>query len=311
MLTPKSPPGLPWKTLWRMTRPGFLTATAVGVLIGLGATRASGVAVSPWLAAITLVLALLSHAAANVLNDFADAVSGADDSNDTGIPPFTGGSRLIQTGAATVAQTRQLAWLLLLLSAIGGAALAAWVPGNGLWWIGATGLGLAWAYSMPPLRLMGRGLGELTVALAWWLVVIGTDYVQRSGFSPLPAAAGAGYALLIANLLLVNGLPDAASDARVDKRTLAVILGPHRAAMLYAVLALIAHGWIAIAISIGCMPMATAAALPTLLLSLVAATLIAKFATAPQKLRPAIIITLVTAQAHGLILATALWFSRG
>lgn len=300
-------PDLRWKTLWRMTRPGFLTASAIGVAIGLGTARASGVALSPGLAAITLILALVAHAAANVLNDFADALSGADDGNDTGISPFTGGSRLIQTGATTVAQTWRLASVLLLASAAGGATLAASLHANGLWWIGAAGLALVWAYSMPPLRLMGRGLGELSVAMAWWLAVIGADYVQRGHFSTLPAIAGAGYALLIANLLLVNGLPDAASDARVDKRTLAVILGPRRAALLYAALALIAHGWVAIAIVRGVLPMVAAVALPTLALSLTGAALIARFASTPQKLRPSIVVTLVAAQAHGLVLAIALW----
>lgn len=300
-------PDLRWKTLWRMTRPGFLTATAVGVAIGLGSAHASGMALSPWLAAITLILALVAHAAANVLNDYADALSGADDGNDTGIAPFTGGSRLIQTGATTIAQTWRLASALLLVSAIGGTALAASLLANGLWWIGAAGLALVWTYSMPPLRLMGRGLGELSVAMAWWLLAIGADYVQRGGFSTLPAIAGVGYALLIANLLLVNGLPDAASDARVDKRTLTVILGPRRAAHLYAALALIAHGWVAIAIGLDALPMAAVAALPTLALSLTGAAMIARLAYTPQKLRPAIIITLVAAQAHGLVLAIALW----
>ena len=46
------------------------------------------------------------------------------------------------------------------------------------------GLLLAWAYSAPPLRLMSRGLGELTVALVWFLVVIGADLVQRQQGRP-------------------------------------------------------------------------------------------------------------------------------
>ena len=37
----------------------------------------------------------------------------------------------------------------------------------------AIGLLLAWAYSAPPLALMCRGLGELTVSLSWGLMVLG------------------------------------------------------------------------------------------------------------------------------------------
>ena len=34
---------------------------------------------------------------------------------------------------------------------------------------------------------MSRGLGELAVAAAWWLVVLGADYVQRGHFAATPA----------------------------------------------------------------------------------------------------------------------------
>ncbi|MFZ2752766.1 MAG: hypothetical protein WAZ48_04890, partial [Lysobacteraceae bacterium] len=77
--------------------------------------------------------------------------------------------------------------------------------------------------------------------------------------------------------------------------------------LLYAALALIAHGWVAIAIVRGVLPMVAAVAPPTLALSLTGAAMIARFASTPQKLRPAIVVTLVAAQAHGLLLATALW----
>ncbi|GAO27074.1 UbiA prenyltransferase [Alicycliphilus sp. B1] len=54
---------------------------------------------------------------------------------------------------------------------------------------------------------MARGLGEVAVALAWWLVVLGADYVQRRQFFVIPAATAASFALLAANILLANGFP--------------------------------------------------------------------------------------------------------
>ena len=62
------------------------------------------------------------------------------------------------------------------------------------------------------VALMSRGLGELAVALAWWLMVLGADFVQRQSFALEPLLLGAPYACLMANVLLINGLPDAAAD---------------------------------------------------------------------------------------------------
>ena len=170
-----------WTLLLAMTRPGFLAITAVACLLGMALAAACGRGVDPALAAATLVLALGAHAGANVLNDYHDALNGADDANQGGLYPFTGGSRLIQQRRVSTDQSRQLAWLLLGLVALAGLLLAIHT-GGGLLLIGLAGLLLAWAYSAPPLKLMSRGMGELAVALAWWLIVIGADYVQRRQF---------------------------------------------------------------------------------------------------------------------------------
>ena len=152
-------------------------------------------------------------------------IFGADAANVQGLYPFTGGSRLVQNGVVQVQDMRRLALALLALVVPGGLWLA-WHSGSGLLWIGAVGLVLGWAYSAPPLALMARGLGELAVALAWWLVVLGADYVQRRGFFLIPALTALSFAVLAANILLINGFPDAPADAQVGKRTLVVRLGP-------------------------------------------------------------------------------------
>lgn len=296
--------------LWRMTRPAFLTATVVAVAIGLASAQASGVALSPLRALATLALAVLAHAAANVLNDYADAVNGADDANAGGIAPFTGGSRLIRDGQVDATQTRRFALALLGACLAGGLVLAATRPGPDLWFVGAAGLGLAWAYSMPPLQLMSRRLGEASVAAAWWLVAIGADLVQRGGFAWLPAIAAAGYALLVADLLLVNGLPDAAGDARAGKRTLAVALGPVRTARLYAAIALAAHAATLAGVVADRLPTSALWALATLPIAAFAIREVARHATDPQRLRPAIVATLVMLHLHGLLIAAALFLAR-
>jgi 1,4-dihydroxy-2-naphthoate octaprenyltransferase len=194
---------------------------------------------------------------------------------------------------------RQLAWGLLTLVALGGLWLAV-NSGGGLLLVGAMGLLLGWAYSAPPLALMTRGLGEFTVAGVWWLMVVGADYVQRGQFFVIPASLALSYALLVANILLVNGLPDAVSDAKVGKRTLAVRLGPRLAAWLYLLLALLAHGWLALSAGLLIPPMQALWGLVSLPLSLVAAALVWQRCESPHTLRPAIVLTIAATVVHGL-----------
>ena len=302
MPTPTAPPPLSLGLALRMTRPGFLLITGVGVVLGLASASACGCGFSSARAAAALLLALLAHAAANVLNDAEDARNGADAANTAGLYPFTGGARLIQNGLVTVEDTRRLALALLALVVPGGLLLAVY-SGGGLVLIGLAGLALGWAYSAPPLALMSRGLGELAVAAAWWLVVVGADYSQRGQFLWVPAASALSYAMLVANVLLINGVPDAPADAQVGKRTLAVRLGPRGAAGLYLLIALAAHAWLALGVWRQVQPVVAAWGLVSLPVSLAAAALFIRHALTPQALRAAIVLTIAAATLHGLAMA--------
>ncbi len=299
-----NPTHISWRTGLRMTRPGFLVITLVACLMGLASAATDG-GVDTVRAIATVLLALIAHASANVLNDYHDALNGADAANSGGLFPFTGGARMIQNGDVSVLDTRFLAQALALFVVPAGLVLAA-SSGSGLIAIGAAGMLIGWAYSAPPLALMSRGLGEASVAAAWWLIVIGADYVERGAFSPLPALAAAGYALLVANILLINGFPDAAADASVGKRTLAVKLGPDAAALLYLCLGLLAHGWLLAAVGLHLLPGAVLWGLLSLPLSAAAALQLFRHRNEPGRLRPAIVLTIGAAVVHGSAVAAGL-----
>lgn len=292
-----------------MARPGFLVVTAVGCVVGMAAAAACGCGFS-WPRALgTLVLALLVHAAANMQNDFADAMNGADAANTGGLYPFTGGSRLVQNGVVTAQDMRHFS-LALAMAVVPGGLLLAVHSGGGLLLVGLAGLVLAWAYSSPPLALMSRGLGEVAVALAWALVVVGADYVQRGRFFLIPAVAALGYGLMIGNVLLANAFPDAAADARVGKRTLAVRLGTRRAAWLYLAVAAAAQAWVVGMVVAVVLPVPTLAALAAAPLSLTAGVLLWLRAGEPQRLRPALVLGIAAALVYGLGLAWGFWMVR-
>ena len=298
-MPPSLLPVIDGATALRMTRPGFLLITVVGCLLGCAVFRLSGGSLDLWRALLTVLLALLAHAAANVFNDYHDACNGADAANAEGLFPFTGGARMIQNGEVTLAQTRQLALALSLALVCGGLWFAVSV-GWPVLLLGCVGVFLAWAYSAPPLALMSRGWGELSVGAAWGLMVIGADVVQRGAFSLLPIVAAVSYGLLIANILLINGFPDAKADAQVGKRTLVVRVGPRGAAWLYVGFALTAHAWLALAVWLGWAPAAMGVGLLSFPLSGFASVALLHQARNSQRLRPAIVATIGAAVVHGV-----------
>jgi 1,4-dihydroxy-2-naphthoate octaprenyltransferase len=291
----------------RMTRPGFLAITVVACILGISTAVACGHPIQWGMAAATLLLAVLMHAAANVLNDYHDALNGADDANQHGLFPFTGGARMIQTGEVSLTDTRDLVLALLLIMVPAGLWLAV-QTGGGLVALGLAGLMLGWAYSAPPLALMMRGLGEFTVGLAWLLVVVGADYVQRGAFFFMPWAVGLSYGLLISNILVINGFPDAQADAQVGKRTWVVRMGAQWAAVMYGFLALLAHAWVALGVWWFIHPEPALWGLLSLPVSLLACVWLFKKVAQPERLTVPIVLTILAAVLHGLAMATGLLF---
>lgn len=153
---------------------------------------------------------------------------------------------------------------------------------------------------------MSRGLGELAVAAAWSLVVIGADAVQRGSVFIIPIFTAISYGLLIANILLINGVPDAQADASVGKATLAVRLGARGSALLYTLLAGLAHGWLAWGVWHFVQPERALWGLVSAPVSAAAAVLMWQRASTPERLRPAIVLTIAAACIHGLGMAAGL-----
>ncbi|MFP5325209.1 MAG: hypothetical protein ACLGH2_11190, partial [Gammaproteobacteria bacterium] len=92
-----------------------LLLTVVACVLGTATAAACGCGLDPGLALTAGVLAVLAHAAGNVINDLHDARNGADAANLQPMTPFAGGSRLIQQGLVSERQTAEVAWGLMLL----------------------------------------------------------------------------------------------------------------------------------------------------------------------------------------------------
>ncbi|MBZ0091210.1 MAG: prenyltransferase [Sulfuricellaceae bacterium] len=292
------------------TRPAFLSVTFVACLIGLAAAFADGLPLRASTALASVVFALVAHAGVNVLNDYYDALNGTDALNIERLFPFTGGSRFIQNGVLSLRETAIFGLVLFALVMAAGLWLMR-VSGLGLFWIGALGLLVGWAYSAPPLKLNSRGLGEFGVLLGFLLIVAGTDYVQRGGFSEYPLAAGLPFALLVTGLLYINQFPDRRADEAAGKHTVVVRWGAQRAVYGYWLLAALAYGWLAAAVGLGLLPLVALIALAPAKFSLSAAQDLRRYAAEPKRLAPAIQATILAAIAHGILLAAALALHQG
>jgi 1,4-dihydroxy-2-naphthoate octaprenyltransferase len=294
----------------RATRPQFLTITVVAVCVGLASAAVDGAALD-WLAAgLCLAGAVCAHAGANMVNDFHDREG--DAANTERLTPYTGGSRLIQDGVLGARAVGLAGYALLALAAaVGGVFVAS---GNtSLLGLGIAGIVLAVAYSAPPARLSARGCGEAVVALAWLLVVVGTDLVLRRAWSVQPLMTGVPLACLVGAILWINEYPDESADRRDGKRTLVVVLGARRAAQLHLLLVAGAYAWLMALLASGRVPPTAALGLLGLPWSVYAAVRLLRVADAggaTLRFLPIVRATILAAHVHGVGLAVGLWLAR-
>jgi 1,4-dihydroxy-2-naphthoate octaprenyltransferase len=295
----------PGKRYFAATRPAFISATLVAGIIGTSVIHHEGVAIDFSIALVTLFFALVTHAGVNVLNDYYDALSGADGCNTDRIYPFTGGSRFIQNGVLTLEQTRNFGYGLLASVVVAGLWLMRHSAPQ-LLYIGLAGLFIGWSYSAPPLKLVSRGWGELCVALGILLITVGADFVLRKSFSFAPVVAGMPYALLATNLLYINQFPDRKADTAAGKLHWVARLEVRQARWVYALLAIAANLWLIVALISNALPHWTWLSLLAVPLSVGAALQLFQYAHQPQQLAGAIKLTILAMLLHGALMSVGL-----
>ena len=287
------------------TRPPFILASVMPILLGLAYSFYESHTLHWFNALLTLLAGMLLHAAVNVLNDYYDALNGTDELNTERLFPFTGGSRFIQNGVFTRHQTLVYGLGLILATICIGLYLVSFA-GVALFWLGLFGVLLGWGYSAPPLSLNSRGLGELSVLAGFWLLPLGAMLVQTGELSLTLLAVSLPVGLLTANLLYINQFPDRKADIQARKLHWVARLQPQTARWGYVVIALLAWLLLLSLVVAGVLPLlALLAALPAVL-SLKAARILLRNANRPENLAPAIQLTIQAVLAHTALLALVL-----
>lgn len=223
--------------VYRLADPKIMLASLVPFLCGMAIAHREGAGV-PLLLLLGALAALFGvEVGKNAVNDLFDFRSGAD----LGVrpeerTPFSGGKRVLVDGLLTERQV--------VASAVGGFAFAllfgsyvAVARDPRLLLLGAAGAAISIAYTAPPLALAYRGFGEVAVFFAYGPgIVLGSDWLFERRISPAAIWASLSLGALIANVLVVNEVPDERADREAGKRTWVVRLGRRRAFRLVAIL---------------------------------------------------------------------------
>ncbi|WP_071796822.1 NAD(P)H-dependent oxidoreductase [Natronohydrobacter thiooxidans] len=179
------------------------------------------------------LVAMVALKAATVLtNDIFDRESDAANQN---WGPFNGGGRSLHEGVLSLRDLWRGVWMALSLCASAALVLLLAVPNPGAV---ALVLGilavLALAYTVPPIKLSHRGMGELDVALTHGPGVLLLGFVAQGGdpLAAAPWALGLTIGLSVLPAILLAGIPDLSADRMAGKITLAVRLGAERTTRL-------------------------------------------------------------------------------
>ena len=206
----------PWLLAFRFKT---LTAAIVPVMVGTSLSMATGYFYSWHITIFALISAFSIQIATNLLNDAIDFKKGADTEK------RVGPKRVTQSGLLSEKQVWLMGLFFLLLACAFGLPLVL-RGGVGIVILGLISLFLAYGYTGGPFPLAYLGLGDLFVILFFGLFAVGgTFYLHSLELTNAALIAGVQIGFLSTVLIAINNLRDSQTDAKVNKKTLAVRFG--------------------------------------------------------------------------------------
>jgi 1,4-dihydroxy-2-naphthoate octaprenyltransferase len=213
-------------------RPRTLTMALAPVVVGAalawlieGKTHVAAVLVA-------MLSAACIQIATNLFNDAKDFERGGDG------PDRVGPLRAAASGLLSPEAIKRAAYGSFGLAALGGVFLIA-VGGWPILLLGLASIASGWAYTGGPRPISYTPYGEIFVIAFFGLAAVcGTYWLCAGALALAPALAGCAVGLFAAGVLMVNNFRDAAADARVGRRTLAIVAGPERSRWLFAAMML-------------------------------------------------------------------------
>ncbi|MFZ0423395.1 MAG: 1,4-dihydroxy-2-naphthoate octaprenyltransferase [Xanthobacteraceae bacterium] len=187
-----------------------------------------------WVAVVAAFIgSMLIQLGTNLHNDVRDCERGGDG------PDRVGPIRVTAAGLLSASSVKRAATMCCALAALVGFYLVL-IGGWPILILGLLSIVAGWAYTGGPMPIAYTPLGELFVVAFFGLgAVCGTYWLCVAGLDLAAVEAGLAIGLLAGAVLLVNNYRDARADARVGRRTLAIVAGPQITAWIYAALILL------------------------------------------------------------------------
>ena len=149
---------------------------------------------------------------------------------------FSGGSQVLVKKLIAERRVKILVYTVVLFALVIGIILQFYFK-TGKWTLllGASGIICGLFYSLPPLRLVNRGLGEVFIAYSFGFLAVNAGfYIQASRFNILAIFVSLPIACAVANIILINEYPDYQADKETGKKNLLVRIGQEKGAFIYA-----------------------------------------------------------------------------
>ena len=232
------------------TRPQFLLLTPVCVFAGVAASLYDDVTFHGLYFALAFIGGLCAHIAVNVLNDYSDYKTGVD--LKTIRTPFSGGSGMLPSARMKPGEVMALG-LGSLVVVVGIGIYFVTVYGIDILPIGITGLLFASLYTPVIARLPASS--EVAAGGGFALITLGTYFTQSGTYSAASAVVTLITFLLVANLLLINEIPDVEADRLGGRRHLPISYGTRSAAIVYSAVAVLVYGVIVVGVALEALPL--------------------------------------------------------
>jgi 1,4-dihydroxy-2-naphthoate polyprenyltransferase len=238
-------------TIFKAARADFLPASLIPFLIGTFYAFNRGFSLSLPKLIFGLSGVIFAHLSANLLNDYYDYKSGADNQTPK-VSSFFGGSRAIQDGLFSDKEILRLSLLFLFLAFSCLLAVLILTFDFTLLIFTVAALFLAVQYTAPPLKLAYRLMGEFTIFLLFGLgLVMGSFYLFSGVFDKGSFLIALPVSFLIAAVIISNQVPDFNSDIKVGKKNLLSFVGVDNTYILYGFLILFSFGFLLLNIVMG------------------------------------------------------------
>ena len=232
------------RTWWLAARPKTLSGALVSVVTAttLAYTSDTPHAAAPFLAVLCAAFAGLMQIASNFINDLIDFRRGRDGED------RLGPERACAQGWITPqAMQRGIAITLVLAAAVGQCSLVLFTHASQYpfaqlaLWLGLVGVSCGAGAFLYTTHLSRLALGDVMVLIFFGLIPVSGTYFLLTDHLTLPALLlGLSIGLVVDLLLVINNFRDRDNDARVQKRTLVVLLGESKTLGLYLLLGLTA-----------------------------------------------------------------------